>query len=230
MRIKAFFVAILMLAPGLGVAEPGVRTISVSGHGEVVVVPDMATITLGVTRQGARAGEALGQVAEASRRIFAALEKAGIAARDMQTSNLELRPLYSDGSGSNQPPRIVGYQASSMVTIRVLALDRLGQILDQVAAEGANQFNGLSFGVQDPDPLLEKARVAAVKAAMARAAVLARAAGVTLGPVLSLNDQSGGAAPRAMADMAFVRAAAVPVAAGELSISADVSMVFAIAE
>ncbi len=231
MRNLAIIMSFLALSAPGALAGDSPRTISVSGSASVEAAPDMATITLGVTRQAQTAGEALAAVREISAAIFARLEGAGIAPRDMQTSNLDLRPLYSDrSSAANQPPGIVGYQASNMVTVRVLQLDDLGNILDQVARDGANTFNGLQFGIVDADPLADQARAAAVRDAMARAALLAQAAGVTLGPVLSISDQSG-AAPMPVADMAFARAAeSMPVAGGELSIRASVSMVFAIGE
>jgi len=192
-------------------------------------VPDMATITLGVTQQTRSAGEALAEISRVSSAIFARLAAAGIDARDMQTSNLNLHPLYADQSNRpGQPPRIIGYQASNMITIRVLELEKLGGILDQVAQDGANTFDGLQFGIVDPDPLTDKARIAAVKDAIARATLLADSAGVSLGAVLSISDQSDGGA---MPVMAFSRSMeAMPVAGGELSVSASVSMVFAIVE
>ena len=118
-----------------------------------------------------------------------------------------------------------------MVTIRVRRLDELGAILDQVARDGANSFNGLQFGIAEPGPLRDAARRKAVEDAMARAALLAAAAGVSLGPVLSITDAPAGGPRPVMADMAFARSAeALPVAAGELSLGASVSMVFAIGD
>ncbi len=114
--------------------------------------------------------------------------------------------------------------------VRVRDLAALGGILDTVIADGANDFNGLRFGLQDPAPLMDEARRRAVDDAMARAALLAGAAGVTLGPVLSIDDQ-GGSRPMPMAEMAMrMSAGAAPVAAGELTLTANVAMVFAIAE
>ncbi|HHB80301.1 MAG TPA: DUF541 domain-containing protein [Aliiroseovarius sp.] len=232
MRILAIVLGFLALFAHGALAQDSPRTISVSGAGSVEAPPDMATITLGVSQQARSAGEALAAVSEVSAAIFARLEATGVAARDMQTSNLNLNPLFSDRSSvSNAPPRIVGYQVSNMITIRVRELDDLGAILDQVAKDGANTFNGLQFGLVAPEPLAAKARVAAVKDAIARAELLANAAGVRLGPVLSISDQSGGGPRPVMADMAFARSVeAMPVAGGELSIQASVSMVFGIIE
>ena len=212
-------------------AQESLAKISVTGTGRIDAAPDMATIRVGVTEQGRDAAEAMGRVAQVTGRVFARLEAAGIAARDMQTSDLDLRPLFSDRSyDTDEPPRIIGYQASNMISITVRVLDDLGRILDQLTREGANEFNGLAFGLQDPAPLSRAARVAAVKDAMARAALLAEAAGVGLGPILSITDQSGGGPLPVMADMAYGRAAPIPVAGGEVGVSASVSMEFAISQ
>jgi len=228
MRILGFFIGFLVLFTPLAMANEVARTITVTGQGQVEVVPDMATITLGVSQQAQSAGQALALVSAVSKKLFIRLDQAGIAARDMQTSNLNLHPLYSNNSSSsNEPPKIIGFSASNMITIRVRELASLGQILDQVAEDGANEFNGLRFGLQVPEPLEEAARVAAVKDGLARAALLADAAGVVLGPVLTISEGGGRAAPVMMA-RAMASFDAMPVAVGELSVSASVNMVFAI--
>ncbi|MCP5036981.1 MAG: SIMPL domain-containing protein [Rhodobacteraceae bacterium] len=230
MRLLVQLAGFLILFAPFAMAEEASRTISVTGQGQVEAKPDMATITLGTTSQARQAGEALAEVSAVTARVFTRLEAAGIAPRDMQTSNLNLHPLFSSrSSSSNEPPKITGFSASNMITIRVRDLASLGRILDQVAEDGANEFNGLRFGLQVPEPLQEEARVAAVKDGMARAALLAEAAGVELGPVLTISDGGGGGAPVMMARGA-ASFEAMPVASGELSISASVNMVFAIGE
>lgn len=231
MRRLWIIIGIIALFPHFANAQAEPATISVSGYGRIEVEPDMATIALGVTRQAKTAGEALAQVAATSRNIFARLADAGIAPRDMQTSNLSLHPLYADRSASvNAAPRIVGYQASNMVTIRVRDMAAVGPILDRIVQSGANQFNGLRFGVQETDDLMDQARALAVADAFHRAEVLAKAAGVDLGPVQSISDLSGGGPAPVMADMAFARSETMPVAGGEVSLSANVSIVFAIGQ
>ena len=219
------FIALFPLMVGAGEVP---RNLSVSGHGSVETVPDMATITLGVSQQARTAGEALSAISSVSAQVFASLEAAGIAPRDMQTSGLNLHPLFSNRNAStNAPPAIVGFNASNMVTVRVRELSALGTILDIVAQDGANEFNGLQFGLQAPDVLEQEARVAAVHDAMARATVMAEAAGVKVGRVISISEMGGGNRPMMMARGA-ASFDAMPVAAGEVSLSADVSMVFEI--
>ncbi len=208
------------------------RVITVTGEGRIEAVPDMATISLGVTHEAAQADAAMALTSAAVRAVIDRLTGAGIAARDMQTSGLSLQPLWENRvSSSDAPPRIAGFVARNGVTVRVRDLTGLGGILDMVVQDGANTFNGLQFGLQAPDPVEAEARAAAVRDAMARAAQLAQAAGVTLGPVQSISQQGQGRGPVMMEMSAASRSMGdVPVAPGELSIDAQVSMVFAIAD
>ncbi len=234
MRIIVAIIGFFMIFPLVAMADSSQRTITVSGQGRVDAVPDMANITLGVTQQARSAGEALSAVAQISADIYARLEAAGIEARDMQTSGLNLHPFHRQGTRpANEPPRIAGFSASNMITVRVRDLTILGGILDDIAADGANEFRGLQFGLQVPEPLQNEARILAVKDAMARAALMAEAAGVPLGELLTLSSgsHSSGRTYIAMEGASFARSADVmPVAAGEMSLTATVTMVFAIGE
>jgi len=219
------------LLSGAAWAETPERRITVAGEGRIEAAPDMATITLGVTHEAKEARDAMRATSEAVAKVLERLAAMGIAPRDLQTRQLSLNPVWSDSSASGSTQRrITGFVASNTVMVRVRDLAALGGILDSVIEDGANDFNGLRFGVQDPAPLLDEARKRAVADAMDRARLLAGAAGVTLGPVLSIDEHGGGSvAP--MAEMAMrMSAAGAPVAAGELTITANVAMVFAIAE
>ncbi len=234
MRRNAFFTALLpvalLLAAPLSAQETPRPTIIVNGEGTAYAVPDVATITLGVTAQAEQAADAMAQTSETGAQILARLAELGIAERDVQTSDLSLNPVWSNRQTDNQTPQIEGYEASNRVTIRVQQLDSLGDVLGAVLEDGANQLGGLSFGLKDPEPLLDIARRDAVADAMARAKVYAEAAGVTLGSVLSISE-AGSSTPRPEAMMAMRDSSSrVPVAAGETGITANVSMVFAIAE
>ena len=212
-------------------ADEAQRVITTTGNGIVEAIPDMATISLGVTNEAREAGAALQATSDTVREILTRLEAAGIAPRDVQTNNLSLQPLWvRPNNNSNTPPRITGFVARNSLSVRVRDLEKLGGVLDQVVQDGANTFNGLRFSVDDPEPLMADARAAAVKDAINRAEQLARAAGVTLGPIQSISEHGGRAQP-VMMEMASARMASdVPVAAGEVSLSAQVSIVFAIAE
>ncbi|TDE40764.1 DUF541 domain-containing protein [Antarcticimicrobium sediminis] len=212
-------------------AEEAARHITVTGEGRVEAAPDMATITLGVTHEAKEARAAMQATSEAVAKVLDRLTGMGIASRDLQTRDLSLSPLWSDPDPTGEKRRqITGFVASNTVSVRVRDLADLGGVLDAVIEDGVNDFNGLRFGVQESDPLMDEARKRAVADAMARAALLAGAAGVTLGPIQSIEAQGVGR-PMQMAEMAMrASPGGAPIAAGEITVEAQVSMVFAIAE
>jgi len=227
MRLIASLLLVLSLsAPAFAESEP---QLSVTGRGTFEATPDMATLTLGVTHEAKTAEDAMDLVSADVADVLRLLRLAGIEERDLQTSGLTLSPVWSN-YGSGQARRITGFSASNMLTARVRDMSNLGEVLDDVIEEGANSFQGLSFGLQEPEPALDAARRAAVADAMAKARLFAEAAGVTLGPILSLSE-AGAQTPRPqMMEMARMASDAVPVAPGELTISAGVSMVFEIVD
>jgi uncharacterized protein len=218
--------ALPMVAPALA-DELTQRTISVTGTGSVEAAPDMATLMIGVTTQAETAAEALAANTEATNAVIARLTASGVAARDMQTSNLSINPNWTGYDSST--PTIAGYVASNMLTVRVRALETTGTILDAAVTDGANTLNGLTFGLADPEPAYNEARKEAVADARAKAELLATAAGVKLGPVLSIADQGAMTDPAPMYREA-VSAAPVPVVGGELGLIANVSVTYAIAD
>jgi hypothetical protein len=225
-RPAALVCAAALALAGPAMAEPPVPQISVTGEGRVEAAPDMATVSLGVTTQGDTAAAAMAANAAAVQAVLDRLTAAGIAARDMQTSGLSLNPQFSNYDSSRQP-EIQGYVAVNMVTVRVRALETLGPVLDAAVADGANTLNGLAFGLADPDPALREARTRAVQDARARAEVLAAAAGVTLGRVLSITE--GGYASPAPMYRAEAAMSAVPVAGGEVGVGVMATVVWEIA-
>lgn len=229
MRISLICAVVLALCAGVGFAEDRAREIVVTGEGVSSAAPDMATIRVGVAREARLAGDALRMTSDAMTLVLALLEKAGIAARDVQTTNVGLNPRYQR-TNDGQPPRVVGYVASNDLMVRVRDLEALGSVLDAVVSEGANAMNGIFFSVADPAPLETEARRAAVSDARAKAEVLADAAGVDVGPVISIHE--GGALPTpgpVMRSMAMDESA-VPIAGGEVDVRSQVTIVFAIVE
>ena len=226
-RLFALVVLGFFLVPPAWADET--RIITTSGLGRVEAVPDIAMISLGVTHQAKEAGAAMEATSDAVRAVLERLKAAGIAPRDVQTNNISLQPLWlRSNNNAETPPRITGFVARTSLRIRVRDLSILGSVLDQVVQDGANTFDGLQFSVSEPEKLVAAARAEAVKDAMARAGQLAEAAGVTLGAIQSISEHSGAPRPQMM-EMAAARVASdVPVAAGEVSLSAQVSMVFAI--
>ncbi|MEC7667465.1 MAG: SIMPL domain-containing protein, partial [Pseudomonadota bacterium] len=173
---------------------------------------------------------ALDQTSAVGADILVKLEEFDIEARDVQTSDLSLNPIYTRNNTGNEAPLIVGFEASNRVTVRVRDLDRLGAVLGAVTGEGANQMYGLNFGFEDTDAMMDDARRKAVADARAKAELYAEAAGVTLGRVISLSEQGGfRPVPMPVAEMRMA-ADSVPIAAGESALSASVSMVFEIVQ
>lgn len=201
-------------------------TLNLSAYGETKVAPDMATITLGVMTEGKTAAEAMQANATRMNAVLASLRKAGIPDKDIQTSNLNLNPQYR--YQENQPPLLVGYQASNNVTITVNDLKRLGPAVDASVASGANQVHGVGFGLQDPTTAENAAREAAVKALAAKADLYARATGHKVSRLVSLSE-GGGYAPQPPMPMVAYAAkreamdAGTSIAGGELKVRIDIS-------
>lgn len=221
------FIALLAAAPALAQA-PEPRTLSMAGHGEVKAAPDQVEITAGASTAAPSAAAALSANTVRMKTIFNALQKLGVPEKNIQTSNFSVSPQYTGGA-NNEAPRLTGYQVNNSVSVRLDDVSRLGAALDALVSAGANQMNGISFSIKDPAPMLTQARIQAVADARQRAETYAKAAGVTLGPVLAISE-GGNDTPRPVfraAPMAFA-AKAVPVAAGEESVSADISIVWEI--
>lgn len=220
--------AILAVVAGLGMAQAALgqpREISVTGEGQVQAAPDMASLSLGVTAQSAEAQAAMSESAARMRSVMGALEDAGIAPRDMQTRTMSVSPLREDGGA------VSGFEARNMLDVRIRQLDALGGVLDAVLAEGANALSGLRFELSDRAAAQDEALRRAVADARARAKLLADAAEVDLGPVRSIRDSAiqDGPEPMMRAQMAPV-SEGVPLAEGEITVSASVSMVFSLGE
>ncbi|WP_370228680.1 SIMPL domain-containing protein [Cognatishimia sp.] len=222
----------LVLAAALAIPTFGFGgEIVVNGQGSVEQVPDMATITLGSQFAAKQAGDALDQVSEATAAVLETLTEMGLEPRDIQTSGLYLNPVYDDSYTRHGARNIRGYSAGNTVHILVRDLDKLGVLLNEVVENGANTFNGLSFGLQDATDAKNEARRRAVADARAKAELYAEAAGVSLGKIVELKDGSTSAPqPVFMKAAAMEMADSVPIAEGEVSTSARVTITFEIAE
>ena len=202
--------------------------ITVNGESVVSQAPDMATISLGVSKRAPSASEAMANTSEKVRGILAKLDTLQVAGLDRQTSGLYLRPVYDeqsrDGSTSVQ---VVGYEAGNTVRVTVRDLTKLGLLMDMVVSEGANDFNGLQFGIRDNSQSLLEARKNAVADAIARATQLAEAAGVKLGDVISMSESSQGFRPMEMR-MSQMKSMDTPIETGEVDVRVQVTVHFAI--
>jgi uncharacterized protein YggE len=220
------FMALFALATPTGnfaAADPAPALITVTGEGQAEAAPDMATISLGVTTTAATAKAAMAENAGQLAIVLGNLKAAGIEPRDLQTSGLSLGPNWSN---SETGSKIDGYTAANQLSVRVRNLDRLGEILDAAVKDGANTLNGVQFGLTDPSSQLDEARKRAVADARHRAALLAEAAGSALGTVVSITE--GGNISPAPQFKSYGRAAmeSMPVEAGELALSASVTVIW----
>jgi uncharacterized protein len=229
----ALAVAALMVLPARADDTP--PTLSLSGHGEVSVAPDMAVITSGVVTEADTARAALDANTAAIGAVIAAIKEAGIEARDIQTSDFRVEPryVYPRKDDEQQAPRIVGYTVTNAVTVRVRDLSKLGAVLDQSVSVGANRIDGISFVVTNSDAHLDAARALAMRDAIRRAEVYAGAAGVRLARILSISESGGYTPVVRKADTMMMRAEAappVPVEAGEQTLSIDVNVTWEISQ
>jgi uncharacterized protein YggE len=201
--------------------------LDVNATGEVTRVPDIAVISAGVIIRAATAGSALQQAATRMERVRAALKRAGIADRDIQTSNVSLEPQYR--YENNQPPQLVGYNASNQVSVRFRDIANAGKILDALVAEGANTINGPNLTVDHPESALDEARAKAVAAGRARADLYARSLGMSVVRVVSVSESGGIEAPPPM-PMAGLRMSAnqaeTTIDPGEQKLRVNLAMVF----
>ena len=206
---------------------PGDATLlQVSAHGETHRVPDVAQISAGVVTQNIDANAAMQSNAQRMSAVIAALKKAGVAERDIQTSSISLQPQYN--YANNQAPKITGYQASNTINVRLRELGKSGDVLDALVKQGANQINGPTFTLDKPDAAMDEARTEAVKNAQARANLYAAATGLKVRRIVSISE-SGEMQPQPRPMMMLARAnkaESTPIAAGENTIGVDLNVVY----
>jgi hypothetical protein len=202
--------------------------LDVTAEGEVRRKPDIAEITAGVTTQATTATQAMRDNSQRMAAVIAALKKSGVAERDIQTASISLSPQYR--YGENQPPQLVGYQASNQVQVRFRDIARSGSVLDALVSQGANQVNGPSFTLDDPESALDEARTAAIVKARQRANLYASAAGLKVKRILAISEAGQGAPPPypmpAMRMAAAKESADTAIEPGESKLTVSVNVSF----
>lgn len=222
--------------PGVGAAlaqsdaDETIRSIKVNGIGRVKVQPDVADIQLGVTKQGEDAKQASERAATTMDAVIQALLDAGIAEADIQTANLSLNPIYD---WDDNPPNIVGWEATNIVNITVRDVSQVGDVVDAATAAGATNVNGITFRLEDSTEAEATARNEAVANAEAKAQQLAAAAGVNIIAVVTIDEVDAQEPPpiffsRAEAAFDTAAAAPTPVLPGEVEISVNVNIQYEI--
>ena len=239
----AGLIGMSLIGAGLISASPAMASgntartpqITISGQGSVAVEPDMAILDLGVTQEAETAREALNANNRAMAEVIAAMKEAGIAPKDLQTSNFSIYPVYTHHNpreGEEQkPPTITGYVVSNNLTVRIRDLSNLGRILDESVTLGVNTGGGLRFANDDPKAEIAKARSAAMRDAVERANTLLEAAGASMGRILSIDETADAPRPVPLANARMMAAEAsdsVPVEAGENTYKVNVTVTWEI--
>jgi uncharacterized protein YggE len=209
------FVAALALTP----AQAAEKLVTVTGEATVAVAPDTAMIRLGVGTQEKTAREASEANAKQMTAVLAAIKDTGVADRDIQTSRLSLQPQYDPNKSGTA--RLTGFQASNQVTVRIRDIDKLPTVLDRAITAGANEMSGIEFVVSEQSKLLDQARDDAIADARRKADLYAKAAGAKLGRVVSITEEGSAPPPR---PIQALRAGAVPIAPGEQTLRAIVTV------
>lgn len=221
--------ASLALSPAFAEEAKVLRSISISGHGEVRTVPDLAIVSIGVTTQAKTAREALDTNSKSMQSLLDEMKTLGVESRDITTSNFSIAPRIDYGRDNNQPGKVVGYDVNNMVTVTVRKIDDLGGLLDVAVTSGSNTISGITFSVAKPDAMLDEARKLAVADAKHKAEIYAAAGGFTLGNIISLSEGGAYPAPQPYVfKSARSESADVPIAAGESALSIDVSIAYEI--
>ena len=202
--------------------------LDISATGEATRVPDVAIISAGVVTKATTARAALSQNATQMERVRAALKRAGIADRDIQTSTINLNPEYR--YADNQPPTLTGYSATNQLNIRFRDIAKSGDILDALVAQGANSISGPNLTIDKPEEATEEARTKALSVGRARAEQYARALGMRVVRLVSVSESGGGYAPPPPMPMAVMAQARerdyTKIDPGEQKLSVTLGMVF----
>lgn len=237
--IAAGSAALILFPPvALAQAEQKPGTISVSGTGTANVAPDLAIVSLGVVREAKTAREALDANNKAMSAVLASMQDKGIAEKDLQTSNFNIQPRYHypkrKANGEQPAPKITGYIVSNNLTVRIRDLSQAGEILDLVVTLGVNSGGNIQFTNDNKEAILKLARIKAVEDALDKAQTLTSTAGVGLGRITNISENSNQPRPvpiaRAARTFAAQEDAAVPIASGENSYRVNVQISWEIAQ
>jgi uncharacterized protein YggE len=219
--------------PGGDAKDVEFPILTVAGTGQARVAPDEATVRLGVLAQATTAREAQNQVNRSAQGVLDAIRKAGIPPERIQTTGLSLNPQYAQGR-ADQGPRITGYQASNTVTVQVEDLAKVGPVIDAGLTSGANNLDGVDFGLRNDDAARAAALTGAVQSARVKAEALARALKVKLIEIVEVAEGGVSVSPppspfRGRVALAAEAMATTPVSAGEVGVEASVTIRWRIA-
>ncbi len=231
MIVSLFVLMAVLLSScsGVGYNEKNLRTMSVTGHGEVYLIPDIAYINIGTRSEAMDVATALADNNQQAKSISAVLTEQGIDPLDIQTTAFNVYPYQNYGPDGQ--PAEMKYVVENTVNVKVRALNRLGEILDAVVRSGANQINGISFDLEDKKQAESEARRLAIQDATEKAQELAGIAGINLGQLQNINVYSNGS-PQPLFNVKGSGYSDVtseaPISSGQMIISADANLVYSL--
>ena len=232
-RLRSLFLVVVTTAvaapfalgatAGAAGAATRIRTITVTGTGEVHGTPDVADLVLGVSGRAGSAAEVMSRIADRAQKVIDALHDTGVSDDDIQTADLAVSPVYDEEG------KVTGYEATNTVSVHIRDLTKAGAIIDAAAATAGDDIRvqGITFSIDNDSALLAAARTKATKRARAQAEQLANGADVEVGEVRSITESTS-AVPLAYAADAAAKAASTPVMPGSQTISVQATVVFAI--
>ncbi len=226
--MKPALAALVALAfAGTAIADTASPSITVTGTGKMTYVPNMATVSVSVVNEAPTAADAWAKNAKVVKKLFDVLKEFGITEKDFKTTGLNINPRYVHHKGA--PPELVGYTATYDLAITARDLKRLGALLDQLVANGANRGMGISFGIDNPEEMLDQARLRAVSEARRKADLYVKGAGANLGRVLNISEgQAHSQRVLRFEHNAPVSADSLMIAAGQQELSVSVTVTYAI--
>lgn len=233
------FLVVILALGAVGCAQGGAEGVTyvaqqqtgiwVTGQGEVMAVPDLALLSLGIEAQAGTVSEAQAQAIEAMDKVMESLQDNGVAEKDIQTQRFSIYPI-TKWIRDEDEEEIIGYRVTNMVLAKIREVDEAGAIIDAVAQAGGDytRIQGISFTIDDPAPYYEEARTEALEDAENKAEQLADLAGVKLGRPIYISEGAIYQPPISREDMAGVPGAVTPISPGELEITLNVQVAYAI--
>ncbi|MGV3769352.1 MAG: SIMPL domain-containing protein [Sphingobium phenoxybenzoativorans] len=244
MKLAAFALCTAALGAAIPVAAMAQTSVNIADQGPVVTLnvtesveaaPDVVNVGTGVETRAPTAKQAMADNAQQMTALIAALSKAGIAKKDIQTSGVRLNAQFDysprNPDGTQAPPKFIGYEASNQLSVTLRDVKKVGDLLDRMVEAGATTISGPNFAIDDPAPLLVQARGAALKSARAQADFYAQAAGYRAARLLTISESnSGGNPPMPMMVRSFKAdaAASTPIEPGQVSASVTLTVQYAL--
>lgn len=235
MRKRWFVIGALLAALAIGTGctdapddSAYLNTVTAAGNGKALSAPDTAEFTFGVETTDPAAKPALDKASATADAISSAIQKAGVAADDIQTSGVRIEPVYEEWR-EGQAPRVVSYRAIVSLRARVRDMAIMGAVIEAATGAGANTITGPTFTLEDDDTASDAAIADAVEDARRRAQAMAEASNKSVGEVVRIFETNVDVpfpdyGTRAEAADMSVKA----IEPGQLDVTAQVTVIFSL--